>query len=121
MLLSLMLTFGPGPPIGVRHPAAAAPRFLPPTYSRGDQTTMVIRIPDGRGFLLSYSKVLHLSGFDLTTSGQVGWPVDSGIAACCDRVMAPYYGTVASLFTGSPLGSYRGSRGQRILYGVFKG
>jgi hypothetical protein len=77
---------------------------------------MAIRLPDGRGFALSYPRSLDLARFGLTVGGEVDWPVTTGTFRCCGQYMAPYYGTVASIFSGHPLATYRGLRGAKVLY-----
>jgi hypothetical protein len=95
---------------------AGGARFGPPLSTRGGQTTMVIRLPDGRGFALNYPRSLNLGRFDLTAGGQVNWPDPTGNLECCDEYLAPYYGSIASLFTGGPLAVYRRAAGQGVPY-----
>jgi hypothetical protein len=77
---------------------------------------MLIRLPDGRGFALSYASSLRLAHSDLTISGQVDWPQASEPRSCCSKVMAPYYGPVSSLFSGRPIAVYRGVHGTVPYY-----
>ena len=93
-----------------------SPRFAPPTTTRNGRTTMTIRLPDGRGFALSYPRSLDLARFGLTVGGEVDWPVTTGTFRCCGQYLAPYYGTVASIFSGQPLATYRGVHGAKVLY-----
>jgi hypothetical protein len=105
---------------GHRTPSAnqstQGPRFVPPTATRNGRTTMAIRLPDGRGFALTYPRSLNLARFGLTVGGEVNWPVTTGTFRCCDQYMAPYYGTVASIFSGQPLATYRGVHGAKVPY-----
>ncbi len=77
---------------------------------------MLIRLPDGRGYSLSYASSLGLSHFELTVSGQVAWPVRSGAVSCCDKDVIPAYGPVSRLFFGHPIAVYRGAGGRAVPY-----
>lgn len=107
---------GRPPPSSESGPASAPRRFVPPTTTQGQSTTMLIRLPDGRGFSLSYASSLRLDHSELTTSGQVDWPQSPEPRSCCSKVMAPYYGPVSSLFSGRPIATYRGVRGTVPYY-----
>jgi hypothetical protein len=110
------LGFGNGHPTPVATKSTPTPRFVPPTTTRNGRTTMAIRLPDGRGFALSYPRSLDLARFGLTAAGQINWPVISGRYSCCSEAAAPYYGTVASIFLGKPLALYRGVHGAEVLH-----
>jgi hypothetical protein len=77
---------------------------------------MDIRLPDGRGFALSYPQALQLSSYHLTLGGEVNWPVVSGRFTCCDEYAVPHYGTIGSIFAGRPLAVYRGAHGEPVPY-----
>lgn len=77
---------------------------------------MLIRLPDGRGYSLSYASSLGLSHFELTVNGQVAWPVRSGAVSCCDKDVIPVYGPVSRLFIGHPIAVYRGAGGRAVPY-----
>jgi hypothetical protein len=110
------LTIGGGDRAPVPTKVDQSPRFVPPTTTHGGRTTMAIRLPDGRGFSLSYPRSLDLARFHLTAAGQINWPVTSGRYSCCSEAAAPYYGTVASIFAGKPLATYRGVHGTKVPY-----
>jgi hypothetical protein len=108
-----------GPKDGLPSPASlttGAGRFIPPTTTRGDVTTMQLRLPDGRGFALSYPKSLDLSQSTITAGSQVDWAAQTGPLQCCGEYVAPYYGSVSSIFYGKPLAVYRGAHGQVVPY-----
>lgn len=77
---------------------------------------MVIRLPDGRGYSLSYASSLGLSHFELTINGQVAWPVRSGAVSCCDKDVIPVYGPASRLFFGHPIAVYRGAGDREVPY-----
>ena len=108
--------FGNGHPTPATTKSTPSPRFVPPTTARNGRTTIAIRLPDGRGFALSYPRSLDLARFHMTAAGQINWPVTSGRYSCCSEAAAPYYGTVASIFAGKPLAIYRGVRGTKVRY-----
>jgi hypothetical protein len=110
------LKFGNDHPTPATTQSTPAPRFVPPTTTRGGRSTLAIRLPDGRGFSLSYPRSLDLARFHMTAAGQISWPVTSGRYSCCSEAAAPYYGTVASIFAGQPLATYRGLHGAKVLY-----
>jgi hypothetical protein len=110
------LKFGNGHPTPVATKSTQSPRFVPPTTTRNGRTTMAIRLPDGRGFAVSYPRSLDLARFGLTIGGEVDWPITSGRYSCCSEAATPYYGTAASLFAGKPLATYRGVHGTKVLY-----
>ncbi len=91
-------------------------RFVPPTSTEGSVTTMLLRLPDGRGFSLTYPRSLGLSKFDLTAGGEINWPVNTGQLSCCNEAVTPYYGSLSSIFEGKPLAVYRGAHGQPVPY-----
>ncbi len=96
--------------------STAGGRFIPPTSTKGDATTMQLRLPDGRGFTLSYPKSLDLSRSTITAGGQVDWTAQTGPLQCCDEYVAPYFGSVSSVFYGKPLAVYRGAYGRVVPY-----
>jgi hypothetical protein len=96
--------------------ASPPPHFTPPTTSHGGRTTMLIRLPDGEGYSLSYASSLGLSHFELTIFGQVAWPVRSGAVSCCDKYVIPVYGPVSRLFFGHSIAVYRGAGGRAVPY-----
>jgi hypothetical protein len=116
LVATATLKFGNDHPTPVAPKSTPAPRFVPPTTTRNGRTTMAIRLPDGRGFALSYPRSLDLGRFGLTVAGQINWPVTSGRYSCCSEAAAPYYGTVASIFSGQPLATYRGVHGTKVRY-----
>ena len=77
---------------------------------------MVIRIPDGRGFALSYPSSLQLAGASLTAGGEIAWVATKGPDQCCSSYVAPYYGAVDSIFTGKPLAVSVGAKGAAVPY-----
>lgn len=107
---------GRGSPQNPASSATGAGRFIPPTTTNGDATTMQLRLPDGRGFALSYPKSLALSKSTITAGGQIDWPAQTGPLQCCDEYVAPYYGSVSAIFYGKPLAVYRGAHGQVVPY-----
>ena len=125
-IVSVVLTAGiavivlaAGGGTGPNNPAAftvGASRFVPPFTTSANATTMLLRLPDGRGFALTYPKSLDLSQFTVTAGGQVDWAVHSGALTCCSEYVAPYYGSVSSVFGGKPLAEYRGAHGQVVPY-----
>jgi hypothetical protein len=103
----------------LQNPTAAptgAARFIPPTTTSGAVTSMALRLPDGRGFDLSYPTSLDLSPFTLTAGGQVNWAVQTSPLKCCGVFVAPHYGTVSSVFSGKPIAVYQGLHGQAVPY-----
>jgi hypothetical protein len=107
-----------GGPGSVPHTTAGTgtTRFIPPTTTKGNVTTMVLRLPDGRGYDLTYPKSLDLSHFTFTAAGQVNWPASTGQFSCCSKASAPLFGSTFSLFQGKPLAIYRGADGQAVPY-----
>lgn len=93
-----------------------AGRFIPPTATKGDATTMQLRLPDGRGFALTYPTSLDLSQSTITAGGQVDWAAQTGPLQCCGEYIAPYRGSVSSIFYGKPLATYRGAHGGVVPY-----
>ena len=91
-------------------------RFIPPTTTNGGTTTMLLRLPDGRGFALSYPQALDLSNVTQTAGGQVDWAAQTGPLSCCGQYVAPYHGSISSIFYGKPLAVYRGARGRVVPY-----
>ncbi len=77
---------------------------------------MVIRIPDGRGFALSYPSSLQLARASLTAGGEIAWSAAKGPDQCCSSYVAPYYGAVDSIFIGKPLAVYMGANGGAVPY-----
>ena len=94
--------------------STAGGRFIPPTSTKGDATTMQLRLPDGRGFTLSYPKSLDLSRSTITAGGQVDWTAQTGPLQCWTSV-APYFGSVSSVFYGKPLAYIEALRASRSL------
>jgi hypothetical protein len=104
---------------GLVHQTAAKTdtgRFIPPTTTKENITTMLLRLPDGRGYDLAYPKSLDLSQSTLTAAGQVNWPVSTGQFSCCSKASSPYFGSPTSLFQGKPLAVNRGANGQPVPY-----
>ncbi len=104
---------------GLRNPTnvpTRTKRFIPPATSKRGVTSMMLRLPDGRGLDLSYPESLDLAQSTLTAGGQVDWPAQNGPLTCCGTYVAPYYGTVASVFNGKPLAVYQGVHGQAVPY-----
>lgn len=66
---------------------------------------MVIRLPDGRGFLLRYPQALGLARFDLRMNASVS-----------NQGAIPVYAKPTSLFFGSPVATYRGVDGRTVRY-----
>jgi hypothetical protein len=113
---ALLIDPGGQPPARGPSLASAPPRFTPPTTSHGDRTTMLIRIPDGRGYALSYASSIGLSHFVLTVSGQVVWPRRSGAMSCCTKTVTPVYSPISRLFFGRPIAVYRGAGGRSVPF-----
>jgi hypothetical protein len=115
--LAVTVTMGSGDhPSSPTTSSTSISRFIPPTSTKGGLTTMEVRLPDGRGFNLTFPRSLNLSKFSLTASGQVNWPRSTGPLNCCNEAMAPYYGSLASIFSGKPIAVYRGAHGQAVPY-----
>lgn len=110
------VTSGHGPPPPATGTAAGG-HFLAPTSTRGGDTSMIMRLPDGRGFDLTYPTSFHLSTMDMIAAGEVNWPVTSGTLSCCDEYLSPVYGSVRSIFgVAKPIAVYRGAHGQPVPY-----
>ena len=117
LVIGLVASAGGGG--GPQHPTAAptgAARFIPPTTTKGAITSMALRLPDGRGFALTYPTSLDLSQSTVTAGGQIDWPAQTGPLLCCGEYVAPHYGTVSSVFSGKPIAVYEGLHGQAVPY-----
>jgi hypothetical protein len=114
-IVAVAVGSGHGP---VHHTTAdtGTSRFIPPTTTNGSVTTMVLRLPDGRGYDLTYPRSLDLSQFAVTAAGQINWPVSTGQSSCCSKASAPLFGSPSSQFHGKPLAIYRGADGQAVPY-----
>jgi hypothetical protein len=116
---ALALTLGGG---GTRapHPVAgvSAPgRFVAPTTRRDGHTSLLVQLPDGRGFDLAYPTAFDLSKMTVTAGSQVVWSVRTGGLRCCDEYLSPVYGDVASIFgSARPIAVYRGADGRSVRY-----
>jgi hypothetical protein len=116
VLVTVMSTAGGGHVSSPATSSISISRFVPPTSTKGSVTTMLVRLPDGRGFSLTYPHSLGLSKFSQTAGGQVDWPVSTGPLTCCDEYSAPDYGSLSSIFEGKPIAVYKGAHGQAVPY-----
>jgi hypothetical protein len=97
-------------------PYGPPPPSIPLVSSHGDRTTIIIRLPDGRGFSLQYPKNLNLGVLSLTVGGEVSWSDSTGSDSCCSQYLSPVEAPVSSLFSGRPLAIYRGAHGVAVPY-----
>ncbi len=111
-IVVLSHAFGGRSPMRSSSRPTSEPHFVPPTTGADGRTSMLLRLPDGRGYVLGYPRQLDLATSRITAGGQVDWVLRS----CCNAYAAPYDAAAKSLFLGPPLTTYRGIGGRPVPY-----